>query len=44
MLNWLVSESLRLEKSPTREYCRSLDTSYHELRTASCLSVPEKAS
>jgi hypothetical protein len=39
-----VSESLRLEKSPNREYCWSLDTSYHELSTASCLSVPEKAS
>ena len=35
---------MRLEKSPNREYCRSLDTSYHELSTASCLSVPENAS
>lgn len=39
-----MRESLRFEYNPKREYCFRLDTSYHELRTACCLSVPEKAS
>jgi hypothetical protein len=39
-----VRDSLRLEKGLNNKYCWSLETSYHELSTTSCLSVLEKAS
>lgn len=43
LLYWLVRESFRLEYRPYREYCRRFFTSYQELRTVMCLSVPENA-
>lgn len=44
LLYWSVRELLRLEYRPYREYWRRFFTSNHELKTDSCLSVPENVS